>query len=457
MKCRNCGFEIQFSEAVFCPNCGTKTTAVSGEIAVNTANEKNDEIQHDISSVWPEWHLEKRLGKGSYGVVYQAVRNDSGIESRAAIKIISIPSDRSEIAALRSDGYDEFGTKEYFRTMVNDFIEEIRLMDSFKGVQNIVSVEDYKVIEKTDEIGWDIYIRMELLTSFNAYVSDKKLSEIDIIRLGIDIATALEICSKRNVIHRDIKPENIFINDFGYFKLGDFGIARKLDNKTSGMSHKGTPNYMAPEVARSSNYDERVDIYSLGIVLYKLLNDNKIPFLPADKQIFSYNERQTAVDRRLRGDRITPPCKASAAMAHLVLKACAYECEDRFNSAAEMKEALKDVLQGKYKGHLAEANEYDKTVSVRDSGKSQPIKEPVNNHAGFAEVPARDSAGQNNSGKSYISIIAIAVALGLLTGILVGGIILLTKFSSGELSLHIDTVTKFFITDLTDFINKLLL
>jgi serine/threonine protein kinase len=87
-------------------------------------------------------------------------------------------------------------------------------MESLKGIQNIVSVEDYKVIEKTDTIGWDIYIRMELLVPFNTYICDKVLTEEEVIKLGCDICTALEICGQRNIIHRDIKPENIFINDF---------------------------------------------------------------------------------------------------------------------------------------------------------------------------------------------------------------------------------------------------
>ena len=253
MKCPNCGFEILDSNAKFCPKCGTKAVAPVVEAVKATS-------AYDISSVWPEWQIEKQLGKGSFGVVYQAVRKDSNVESHAAIKVVSIPSDSSEVDSLRSEGLDLNGTKTYFKGIVDDFVNEIQLMESMKGMQNIVSVEDYKVVEKTDVIGWDIYIRMELLTPFSTYSCDKVLTEADVIKLGIDICTALEVCSQRNIIHRDIKPENIFINDFGYYKLGDFGIARKLENMTGGLSQKGTYNYMAPEVANSKEYDARVEI-----------------------------------------------------------------------------------------------------------------------------------------------------------------------------------------------------
>ena len=204
-------------------------------------------MENIFSGVWPEWKAEKMIGRGSFGAVYSAVRNESGVQTRSAIKVVSIPSDDSGAGDM--EGLTSSETTVYLQNMVNDFIGEIKVMESFKGMQNIVSIEDFKVVKKTDGVGWRIYIRMELLTPFNQYVSSHPLTEGDIIRLGTEICTALEYCQSRDLIHRDIKPENIFVNDFGCFKLGDFGIARKLESMTSGMSQKGTMSYMAPEVA----------------------------------------------------------------------------------------------------------------------------------------------------------------------------------------------------------------
>ena len=103
-----------------------------------------------LAKVWPEWKVEKQLGKGSYGVVYKVIREDSNLKTHAAVKVISIPTDESEIDSLRSEGLSEEGAKTYFQGIVNDFVGEIRLMDSLKGVQNIVSVEDYKVVENKE-------------------------------------------------------------------------------------------------------------------------------------------------------------------------------------------------------------------------------------------------------------------------------------------------------------------
>lgn len=384
-----------------------------------------------LKQIWPEWQIEgKPLGKGSFGVVYKAVRRDHGVESYAAIKVISIPTDSSEVDSLRSEGLDMNATRTYLQGIVNDFVSEIQLMESLKGVQNIVSVEDYKVVEKTGEIGWDIYIRMELLTSFNAYICDKKLTEKEIIKLGCDICTALEICAKRNIIHRDIKPENIFINDFGDFKLGDFGIARKLENMTGGLSQKGTFNYMAPEVANSSEYDARVDTYSLGIVLYRLLNGNRLPFLDTEKQLLNPNERRNAVDRRLRGEELPAPCDASPAMADLILRACAYDPNMRFASATEMKQALMSVANGTYQIGACNldrttsvrkaAGSYDKTTSVRKApaASNQRSAPTVNT---FGSAPKKKS--------KMPALIATVLAVVLLVGV---GIFAVPKLLDGN-------------------------
>ncbi len=331
-------------------------------------------VAEKITQVWPEWVAEKALGRGSYGTVYKAIRSGNNITSQAAIKVISIPADSGELDSLRSEGLTEESAKTYFQGIVDDFVGEIQMMEVMKGVQNIVSVEDYQVVEKTDEIGWEIYIRMELLTPFNTYLCNTTMTEKDVIRLGIDMCTALEICSKCNVIHRDIKPENIFINDFGNFKLGDFGIAKKLENATGNMSQKGTYNYMAPEIAVGKSYDARVDIYSLGIVLYRLLNQNRLPFIENEQQLLNANARKEAVERRLRGEQMVPPCEASSAVADVIMRACAYRPEDRYLSATDMKRALTRADLGmdnviNLSGTSVE-DDSDKTYRVRRANES---------------------------------------------------------------------------------------
>ena len=187
---------------------------------------------------------------------------------------------------------------------------------------------------------------MEFLDTFPDYTEKHKMSEKDVLRLGFDICTALEVCSKKGIIHRDIKPDNIFVDEYGKFKLGDFGVARQLERSLNGMSRKGTYSYMAPEVYREEHYDGRADIYSLGMVMYKLLNNNRDPFIDPHQPMIKISERSEAINRRRRGERIPPPAFASNAAATLILKACEFNPDDRFLTVTEFKRAINDVMEG---------------------------------------------------------------------------------------------------------------
>ena len=103
----------------------------------------------------------------------------------------------------------------------------------------MVSYEDHAVIPQGNGIGWDIIIRMELLTPMLDHMSTHSMTRMDIIQLGIDMCKTLELCQRYNIIHRDIKPENMFISELGDYKIGDFGIARTLE-KTSLSSSGAT-------------------------------------------------------------------------------------------------------------------------------------------------------------------------------------------------------------------------
>lgn len=219
------------------------------------------------------------------------------------------------------------------------------MTSSLKGNSNIVSYEDHMVIPREEEVGWDILIRMELLTPLQAAAAENPLTERDVARLGMDMCRALAVCRSRGIIHRDIKPENIFISRDGNYKLGDFGVARVAEKTVSAMSRKGTYSYMAPEVYKSEKYGFGADIYSLGIVLYRYLNNNRLPFLPPYPAPIHYSDRESALARRMGGEEIPMPEKGGEELKRAVLKACAYHVEDRYDSAEGFLEELESALR----------------------------------------------------------------------------------------------------------------
>ena len=309
--------------------------------------------------IFGEWSIVREIGEGSFGKVFEIERRDFGYTYKAALKAITIPQSRSEIERIADDGMGPESVTAYFRGFVQELVEEFRIMSKLKGESNIVSYEDHRVIEHADEIGWDVFIRMELLTPLTKYAKEHGISRADVIRLGIDICSALELCRKNNIIHRDIKPENIFVSENGKFKLGDFGIAKTVEKTTGGLSKKGTYTYMAPEVYKGAPYGASVDIYSLGIVLYRFMNNNRTPFLPSYPTPIKYADRESAMNRRMDGETIPAPANADEALSRVILKACAYKPEERYRSAADMRRDLEALLDD-----VEQQPDLDKTVGV---------------------------------------------------------------------------------------------
>ena len=294
--------------------------------------------------IWGSWRITRFLGEGSFGKVFEIERNDFGEVYRSALKAITIPQNQSEIASAKADGMDDASVTAYFRGMVDEIVKEFSMMSKLKGNSNVVSYEDHMVFEHPNGIGWDILIRMELLTPLNEYAQRNTFTRKSAIQLGIDMCKALELCQKYNIIHRDIKPENIFVSGNGDFKLGDFGIARTIERTSGGLSKKGTFNYMAPEVYRGEAYGSSVDLYSLGLVLFRLLNDNRLPFLPPHPEPIMYQDKEKSIYQRISGAKLPAPKNADGRLAEIVLKACAYDYRERFSSTIQMREELQAIL-----------------------------------------------------------------------------------------------------------------
>ena len=296
-----------------------------------------------------KWLITKELGSGSFGTVFEIVRKDDP-DMKSALKIISIPQSQKETRSFREENYDmdEQSITSFYYGIVEDCVKEFKLMSQLRGNSNIVSYEDHDIIKKENEFGWDILIRMELLTPMGQYFAQNTLTTKDVIKLGIGICSALEVCQKYKIIHRDIKPSNIFISNSGEFKLGDFGVARTLEKASSGLSQRGTYTYMAPEVFRGENYGSNVDIYSLGIVMYRLLNNNMEPF----RKNKTYPDSEQAWGERMTNRNIPMPANANGCLAEIVLKACAFDPKDRYESPIQMKKELESILYNLYEGKI---------------------------------------------------------------------------------------------------------
>ena len=353
---------------------------------------------------WPDWVITDELGEGGYGKVYKIRRIQSGVTEYAALKVISIPKSKSEYDSVRFSLDTEADVNAFFEERKDSVLEEIVTMQRMKGCANIVTIDDWTVTEKEDLPGWDIFIRMELLTPFKEWFGSKKVTEAEVIKLGTDICTALARCEKEDFIHRDIKPENILVSRHGDYKLADFGIARTLDHTTY-VTRAGTPPYMSPEIYAGDAADRTVDLYSLGLVMYELLNDRRLPFVPKGR--YSNIDVQAAIRKRMDGEAIPEPENGSAGLKKIVLKACAYDPHDRYRSAAQMKTDLErlhihiqrngdtetDRLYTQYRRNEEFQKQLDEEYSRLKAGHKEHIRADGSGTAGAAGYAGKENAG----------------------------------------------------------------
>ena len=299
--------------------------------------------------IFGSWHITGELGSGAEGHLYRISREDAlGNVFYSALKAITIPAGgKAEVESLIAGGMSDDEVKSYFRNILDDTSQEFELLEKLKGNSNIVSYEDHEVFEREDSFGWDILIRLEELIPLVQHSIYSRMEEPEIIRMAADLCRGLEVCRKFGVVHRDIKPENIFVSPAGSFKLGDFGIARIIEESATSLSRKGTYTYMAPEIYWGKPYDHTADLYSLGMVMYQYLNDGRLPFMPQYPDPVGYQDGEMAFTKRMKGEEPVPaPRTGSDGLKSIVLKACAYNPADRYTDAGEMLRDLEALSEG---------------------------------------------------------------------------------------------------------------
>lgn len=321
-------------------------------------------------TIFNDWTIIREIGSGISGQVWEISKKNREESISSALKVIRIPGDSSSLEqTLYEDGMDEESVMEFFQSVVDELTDEIKLMAEMKDSPHIVKCEDYKIIRYPGEIKWDILIRMELLTPLQVFSREVEISEADVLRMSKELVQTLELFEDKRIIHRDIKPANIFTDNQGNFKIGDFGIARVWDKVFGDPYKKKIENYMAPEVLQGKIYDHAADIYSLGLVLYKLLNKDQFSF-------YSATDFHSEIDRQQQQQ-----CNTAPKIGQIILKMCAYDLEVRYQDAHEILTDLEAITEAD-KSNIAiskqsitnEKQEAEEKLKEKKNAKSSKYK-----------------------------------------------------------------------------------
>lgn len=290
--------------------------------------------------------VSEKIDSGTFGTVYKVVKTNAAGQYVRALKHITIPTEKQYYSVLNSMGGDVSKADSYFSQMLNNIVSEIKILNdlSEKGVQHIVRYYENDILVTDAPKRYDIFILMEYLTPLDDYIRNTDFRVRDVVNFGLDVLYGLRSCHENGVIHRDIKDENIFVSDKGEYKIGDFGVSKVMKGSARAESLKGTPNFLAPEVyLGKEGYTKSVDLYSLGIVLYRLLNYSRNPFLPHFPEQYFTQDEDAAFEERMSGKTPDPPMLGGDAIGQVIVKAIS-NSKERFQTADEFISALEAAV-----------------------------------------------------------------------------------------------------------------
>ena len=288
------------------------------------------------------YEIIEKVGNGGMATVYKAT--DLVLKRNVAVKILR----------------DEFTTdEEFIKRFETEAQSAARLVHP-----NIVSIFDVGVDNGI------YYIVMEL-------IQGKTLKEIIIeergplpwkwsVNVAIQIASALEMAHKNNIVHRDIKPHNIIITEDGIAKVTDFGIAKAVSNSTITAFGKtiGSVHYFSPEHARGGYTDAKSDLYSLGVVLYEMVT-GKVPF-DADTPV--------SVALKHMQEEPIPPVEENhnlpEAINKIILKSLKKDPMLRYQTSTELLQDLRTALKNP-SGDFVDDTNYDPTAKTQKISTNQ--------------------------------------------------------------------------------------
>lgn len=277
-----------------------------------------------------KYEIRQELGKGAMGVVYLAY--DTVLERDVALKV-----------------------------MASSITSDPELKDRFEREAKAVARLHHPNIVTVYDLGYDDqgapFIAMEYLRGTEKDLEhlmrkaslplEKKLAIVEQICRGLAHA------HQQGIVHRDIKPANIFVTESGEIKIMDFGVAHWRDQShTQTGQVLGTADYMSPEQIQGKRVDGRTDIFSVGVILYRLLTSKK-PFAGDNIQAVFFKVLHQDPPALLLPDGHEIP-----ELQEIVDRALAKDSEERFQTSEEMAEALKGFLR-LYEGALAEETVFD--------------------------------------------------------------------------------------------------
>ena len=293
-----------------------------------------------ISPLLDHMQVEKESAGHNGSTCYTLRQKTTG--ERFILKRISVPASDSQVRALILSGAyaDESAVHAYYGRVAENIRAELEQGKKLAASGCYAGALGYQVEPKESGVGYDVYILYPLYISLSDYLTMSAITNLRAINLALDLCDAIAACREAGYLFGNIKPENIYLMPTGRFLLGDLGLVPLEDMKYACLPEDYIGVYSAPELSDiTASPNATIDLYSLGMVLYRIYNGNHGPF--EDE-----NTGEGMADKlRMTGKPLPTPIYADYELAGIILKACAFKQEDRYQTPQEFKQAITLYMQ----------------------------------------------------------------------------------------------------------------
>lgn len=247
-------------------------------------------------------------------------------QEKYLVKIISVPASQTKLEALLLTGAypDAEAAGEYFKQQAADLADEAQILKELSHSNGFEGFEGCQIVPMDDATGYDVYLLYPYRKTLERHCQTEAITHLEASNMALDICAALAACRNQGYIFMNLKPENIFLSAEKNYRIGDLGLLRLDSLKYASIPERYFSAYTAPELADAfCEPNETVDTYALGMILYEIYNGS----LPVD------------------GEQIPAPKYADEELSQIILKACASVPADRWQTPAQMGQALVSYIQ----------------------------------------------------------------------------------------------------------------
>ena len=341
-----------------------------------------------VSPLLDGFSLGQSISEHSGVACYPAMRDDS--EKRYIVKKISLPASQVQVEALLLTGVfrDAEAVRAYYEELAQGVRKEVQTLETLAGQRGFVPYNAHQIEPMEEGVGYDVILLGRYRKTLDRFMERNPMTHLSAVNLGIDMCAALAVCREAGWLYVDLKPQNIHMFEDQEYRIGDLGFMPMDMLAYSSLPERYRSLYTAPEVADAySTLNTTMDTYAVGLILYQVFNQGKLPFSSAE-------ERAEWAQRLSDGEAMTPPVCADEEMASIIAKACAIDPADRWQTPAELGHALISYMQRNGAEDIPlvlPEPQPEEAPDVEQPVEESPAEEPAE-EAVVEEAPAEEPA-----------------------------------------------------------------